>query len=51
MDKKFTEIKAEYDKFYKSIWSKGKTPMRDTEVGFWELLHVMMYLNCLKNLI
>lgn len=35
MNKKFAEIKEEYDKFYKSIWSKGKTPMRDTEVGFW----------------
>jgi len=35
MNKKFEEIKEEYDKFYKSIWSKGKTPMRDTEVGFW----------------
>ena len=35
MDKKFAAIKEEYDKFYKSIWIKGETQMRDNEVGLW----------------
>jgi len=33
--KKFKEIEQEYDSFYKEIYSKGKIPVRDTEVGIW----------------
>lgn len=35
MEEKLEQIKAEYDKFYKSFLKKGKLPMGDTEVGFW----------------
>ncbi len=35
MKEKLEQIKAEYDKFYKSFLKKGKLPMGDTEVGFW----------------
>lgn len=34
-EKKFLEIEHEYGKFYKSIYLKGKVPLRDTEVGIW----------------
>jgi 16S rRNA A1518/A1519 N6-dimethyltransferase RsmA/KsgA/DIM1 with predicted DNA glycosylase/AP lyase activity len=35
MEKKFQQIKNEYDKFYNSLLRKGKLPMGDTDIGFW----------------
>ena len=35
MKEKFEQIKAEYDKFYRSLLKKGQLPMGDTEAGFW----------------
>ncbi len=34
-DRKFQEIKGEYDKFYASLLREGKLPLRSTEKGFW----------------
>ena len=34
-DKKFSQIKKEYNSFYKSLLSKGRLPMWSTEKGFW----------------
>ena len=33
--KLFSEIKKEYDVFYRSLLQRGKLPMRSTEKGFW----------------
>jgi SAM-dependent methyltransferase len=34
-DKKYGQIKSEYDLFYNSLMQKGSLPMRDTGIGFW----------------
>ena len=31
----FSQIKKEYDEFYKSLLSRGRLPMWSTEKGFW----------------
>ena len=33
--KKFTEIKKEYDEFYRSLLRQGRLPMYSTQNGFW----------------
>ncbi len=35
MEKKFLEIKKEYDEFDKALMQQGRLPMKDTGIGFW----------------
>ena len=35
MEKRFLQIKREYDDFDRSLLQQGRLPMRDTGIGFW----------------
>ena len=39
MQQKFNLLKAEYENFYRKLWSEGKLPMKDTLKGTWGVAH------------
>jgi tRNA/tmRNA/rRNA uracil-C5-methylase (TrmA/RlmC/RlmD family) len=49
-EKKYQQIKAHYDMYYRQLMQHGKLPMRSTELGFWNSAISQEVYNAFKKL-